>query len=182
MPPPKKAAKKAAKHASRHADPKHRESKDLRRSFEHLGRIEALHSTAALAQDVGLLVTFARQQLKDGDASNAAEFLRAAEHLSFASLASQNAIPIKVSGATEQAIEDEFQHLSRKAEEHWDPRGANSQIAAIYDATLDNAQRAFKKSSFHVAMESIRAAEALARVEPLGPTRLSAPGSLKLRT
>ena len=80
MPPPKKAAKKVAKKAAKHADPKHHEARDLRRAYEHLGRIESLQRavTSGLQEGVATLVALAQQQLKGGNARNSAELLRAA--------------------------------------------------------------------------------------------------------
>src|SRR5258708_16482578 len=79
--PPKKAAKKSAKHH----DHKHDSAKDLRRAYEHLGRLEILQRTLQPTQagDVKSLITLAKQELENGHRKDAADLLRPAEHFSF---------------------------------------------------------------------------------------------------
>ena len=83
--PPKKAAKKSAKHH----DPKHDSAKDLRRAYEHLGRVDILQRVLQPkhAHDVKSLVTLAERELENGHRKDGANLLRAAEHFSFAALA-----------------------------------------------------------------------------------------------
>jgi hypothetical protein len=186
MPAPKKAAKKAAKKvakkAAKHADPKHRESKDLRRAYEHLGRIESLQRMLPETEmaDAGALVALAQRQLNEGEAANAADLLRAAEHLSFAALAAGNANQAEVSNGVQQAIAEEFDHLAGKAEEHWSGAASrHAEVASLYKRSLKAAKAAFDRAAYRQALEGMRAAEALSHVEKRGPQRLSAGRELK---
>jgi hypothetical protein len=182
MPPPKKAAKKVAKKVAKHADPKHHEAKDLRRAYEHLGRIESLQrSVVGGAQtEVATLVALAQQQLKSGDAKNAAELLRAAEHLSFAGLAAERPEQTKLSGTIKTALEDEHRHLTDRAVEHWERGEHPANLAALYASSLQSSQQALRRGAYREAMEFVRAAEALAHVERLGSGKLTA-GSAPLK-
>jgi hypothetical protein len=181
MPPPKKAAKKtakkAAKKAAKHADPKHKETKDLRRSFEHLGRIESLQSAvqAGSQADVSSLVSLAQQQLGAGQPGNAADLLRAAEHLSFAALATGHTKQGKVSAAVHAAIEEEYDRLRRKAGEHWEgDADRDPTVASLYKSSRQGAKRAFGAANYRQALELIRACEAIAHVVRHGPEKLTA--------
>jgi len=102
--PPKKAAKKAVKHH----DLKHQEAKDLRRAYEHLGRVEILQRALQQThvEHVSTLAALAEQELQSGHIKDAADLLRAAEHLSFAALAGDSAKVADVSKDLENAIAD----------------------------------------------------------------------------
>jgi hypothetical protein len=95
----KKAAKKAAKKvAAKHADPQHHERRDLRRAYEHLGRVEILKQNGqAELNDVVSLVALAEKELVQGHRKDAADLLRAAEHFSFAAIVPSATKPGKVS-------------------------------------------------------------------------------------
>ena len=84
MPPPKKAAKKSAAH---HHDKPH-QTNDLRRAYEHMGRLEVLRKSleASTADAVGVLAKLAQNEIGAGHNKDAADLLRASEHLSFAVL------------------------------------------------------------------------------------------------
>ncbi len=177
MPPPKKAAKKAAKKPAKPADPKHKQLKDVRRAFEHLGRIESLQSSLKTDThtDVSSLVLLSQEELNARDAKNAADLLRAAEHLSFAALAAGHLKQSKLSTTVLDGIEEEYEHLTRKALEHWghsDDR--HTVVATLYKRSFQEARRAFSSSNFRQALELIRAAEALSHVVKHGPEKLMA--------
>jgi len=157
MPPSKKAAKKAAAKSAH----KHDEGKDLRRAHEHRGRIEALRpSLGKNAGDVDTLIELAEQVLAGSHFKDAADLLRAAEHLSFGYLASSK--PDKtLHGALLESVEEEFEHKLEKAEEHWEESDA---LSSIYQKTLDGAHLALKEGAHRKALELIRAAEAIAHV------------------
>ena len=181
MPPPKKAAKKAAKKtakkAAKHADPKHKEAKDLRRAYEHLGRIESLQRVVpgTTQADLAALVSLAQQQFKEGYANNAAELLRAAEHLSFAALAAGYEKQPGISRPVEDSLDGEYHHLAEKAAEHWSHTPQrHSVVASLYKSSLKSSRRALESSAYREAMELVRAAEALAHVQQYGPSRLAA--------
>lgn len=183
---PAKAAKKAAKKgASRHSD--------LRRAFEHLGRIEILDTLLASSTPAPLttVVELARQQLTGGLDRTAAELLRAAEHLSFAALEAAGS-PAEVSPALETAIAAEFEHLLARTADHRAPdhgsnarrtskpsAGRNSKPAdpleTLIPTLVKQAHAAHQARRFRVALELARAAEALAHLDLSGPIRLAAP-------
>ena len=172
--PAKKAAKKAAK---KHAH--HRPAHDLRRAYEHLGRIDVLEGALAGSpfSDVTMLVNSAQQQLAAGHHKDAADLLRAAEHISFAALAPKDGGDFgRVPPDLKTAIADELNHLSRRAEELWDnvetPRRGT--LATLYARTLEQAHRAFVRGAYQPALELARAAEAIAHVEHWDFTTLPA--------
>lgn len=170
--PAKKAAKKAVK---KHAH--HRPAHDLRRAYEHLGRIDVLEGALAGSpfSDVTLLVNFAQQQLAAGHHKDAADLLRAAEHVSFAALAPKDGGDFgRVSADLKSAIAEELDHLSRRAEELWEeidtPRRGT--LATLYARTLEQAHRSFVRGAYRPALELARAAEAIAHIEHWDPASL----------
>jgi hypothetical protein len=174
MPPPKKAAKKAAGH--RH-DKRH-EAKDLRRAYEHMGRVAVLRQTSNPSEQVAELTALAQQAIKDGHTKEAADLLRASEHLSFAVLAGEASGIVRVSAELKEAITEQFDDLTRKAQEHWQQQEEPSDIvAATYQSSRNSASKAFKANAFHQALEFARASEALAHVKQLGPLKLESGGT-----
>ena len=169
--PPQKAAKKSAKHH----DPKHDSAKDLRRAHEHLGRVDILQRVLQpkQADDVKSLVTLAEQELENGHRKDAADLLRAAEHFSFAALAHETAEPDEVSGDLENALSEEFEHLTMKAEEHWEHEEERHKlVATLYTGALKHSRKALERGRYRQAMELIRAAETLAHVKKHDPNEL----------
>ena len=184
MPPPKKAAKKAA---AKHADPKHHETKDLRRAYEHLGRVEILQRASGQNdKDVTTLAALAQKELKAGHAKDAADLLRAAEHLSFAALGATASKATGLSPKLEEGIKNEFEHLCDKAEEHWeheDEADRHREVVSLYRSSLDAAKKAHQHGSYRQALELARGAEALAHVKKHVPDELpSGKDHLKLAT
>ena len=169
----KKSAKKAAKKSPGHHG-KHHEGKDLRRAYEHLGRLSVLEPglVAAVVGQLKQLTDMAQVMLIAGEQKSAADLLRAGEHLAFGTMASS----AKASGLGEEleaAINAEYEHLVDKADEHWtkheDERPAG--IEAIYESMAVAAQAAFHKGAYRRALEFVRGAEALAHVRgDVGPT------------
>jgi hypothetical protein len=165
-------SKKAAKKVSRKAD--HGSQHDLRRAYEHLGRIDILEGALAGAHfvQVSALATLAQQHLALGHAQDAAELLCAAEHICFAALAPDErpgALPL-VSAELKNAIAAELNDLTRSAEARWtDPSAdedeAGEAIAAIYTAALSQSHTEFARGAFRPALELARAAEALTHVD-----------------
>lgn len=162
MPPPKKAAKKvAAKHA--HHD---EADKDMRRAYEHLGRVGVLHSLLekGSTKDIADLTMLAEEELASGHMKDAADLLRAAEHLSFGALHSSKAEK-NVDPKLLDAITKEFGHKLDKAEEHWSNEDEHhEQVGGIYAQTAERAQKAFDGGAYRRALELARGAEALAHV------------------
>ena len=175
MPPAKKAAKKIS---GKHADPKHHESKDLRRAYEHLGRVEILQKTSGRThEDVSTLAGLAQKELKAGHAKDAADLLRAAEHLSFADLGETSSTGQAVSSMLEEAVRSEFAHLIEKADDHWgheDEKNRHPEVKTLYRSSLKAAQKALQQGSYRQALELARGAEALAHVKKHGPGELTA--------
>ncbi len=166
--PPKKAAKL-------HAENRH-EAKDLRRAYEHMGRVEILQRSLkpAPAEEVSVLAALARQELQSGHIKEAAELLRAAEHLNFAAPASENARSSQLAKDLGSAVTDEFECLVRKAEEHWEHGGERQEaLIAIYKNSLQKASQALKRGDYYRALEFARTADALADVKQHGPHRIA---------
>jgi hypothetical protein len=174
--PPKKAAKPH--------DEKHHEAKDLRRAYEHIGRVEILRRVLqpSPAEEVSILVTLAQQELQNGHHKDAAEFLRASEHLSFAALAGESAKLSQISRDLEHTIMAEVEHLTNRAEEHWEHEVERDKaVTAIYKNARKRTKQAIEKCAYHQALEFARAAEALTHTKQHGQQRLeSAKERLKL--
>jgi hypothetical protein len=169
-----KAAKKVAKKAAKHV-PGH----DLRRAYEHLGRIEILDQMLGPRSplDIAAVVTLARQELAAEAHRNAADLLRAAEHMSFAAL-SPDEPAATVSSELERAVRSEFERLFARAEAQEAMAGP---IGDVLTTTLDAARGAFDGGFFRPALELARAAEALTHVEPSAARLESGGGTRRLR-
>jgi hypothetical protein len=147
----------------------------LRRAYESLGRIDILEASLAGSSytNVSTLLEFAQQKLAADQPEDAAELLRAAEHLCFAALAPQTV------GSAPQfpaeliaAVTAEFDNITHCAEVNWsesdpdsDPHTAllHGPVAAIYTTTLEDAHQAFAGGAYRPALQLARAAEALAK-------------------
>lgn len=171
MPHPKKAAKKAAGH---HHD-KHHHANDLRRAYEHMGRVAILRqaSKSLVMDTVAELTTLAQQAIKDGHDKDAADLLRASEHFGFAVLAGDVSGAVRVSAELKETITEQFDELTRRADEHWEEEEEHSSpLTVIYRSARSSATKAFKARAYHQALEFARAAEALAHVKQRGPLKL----------
>jgi hypothetical protein len=160
----KKAAKKMAKKFAHHHP-----ARDLRRAYEHLGRVDILEGALAGThfRYVSALAGLAQQQLGSGYARNAADLLRAAEHICFAALAPEDrpGTVSLISAELKAAIAEELNHLTQRAEEHWsdaEDEQPHPTVATIYAAALEQARLAFASGAYRPALELARAAEALA--------------------
>jgi len=152
---PKRAASKAARKTD--PGPQH----DLRRAYEHLGRVDILEGALAGTHfvQVSALVTLAQQHLTLGHARDAADLLRAAEHICFAALAPEDlpgAVPM-VSAELKTALAAELNDLTRSAEERWTAADASAEdadeaLAAIYTAALNQAVTEFARGAFRPAL------------------------------
>ena len=172
--PANKAAKKAA---AKHADQKHHERKDLRRAYEHLGRIEALQPSVKgeFSKDVDTLVALAEKELGKGHRKDTADLLRAAEHFSFAALGSAEGTSSNISPELKDVVTEEVEHLTHKATEHWnesDKSEHHEEVTAIFQRALETAEKALDTGSYRQALEVSRGAEALAHVKKHGRERL----------
>lgn len=162
MPPAKQAAKKAAKKHIPHKDPA---TKDRRRAHEHLGRVEILQKLVEkpAAEEIAVLTELAHQEIEAGHIKEAADLLRAAEHLSFGSIHAPKAE--KADPELEKEITSEFEHKLEKADEHWSEKEEHLEgLEEIYLRARDRAQETFDAGSYRQALELARAAEALGHV------------------
>lgn len=161
----KKAAKKSAKKAAGHHHDKHHQTKEMRRAYEHMGRLEILRTSlkSSAEEDVAKLAKLAQRMIGSGYNKDAADLLRAAEHLGFAHLAGEVASSGQVSTELEESIAEHFEELTRRADEHWNDE--HSIVAALYKDARRSASKAFKQGAYHEALEYARAAEALSHVK-----------------
>ena len=161
----KKAANKAAKTPANKQGPP---TNELRRVYEHLGRIEILEGALAGSPfvDVASLANLAQQQLASDHPRNAADLLRAAEHLCFAALAPAHVTDSLMNPELKQAVTLEFENLMKEAEVQWqgEEPSARRVIEDLFIRALDQARRAFTRGAFRPALELARAAEALSHV------------------
>jgi hypothetical protein len=186
MAPGKKMAKKAAKKVAKKAAKKsahHHESRDVRRAYEHLGRVEILQRAFDESDaDISMLVSLAQSEVKAGQSRNAADLLRGAEHLSFAGLAKGRG-GSRVSEELEREILAEVDHMTRKAADHAEEEGERyEQVATLSRVMLNRAHNLIAKGAYRPALELARGAEALAHVMKLGTGRLESgrsPGRLR---
>lgn len=163
--PPKKALKKAAR---KHAPPPER---DLRRGYEHLGRIQkilALVPEESRSQLVAM-VQLARDLIRNKEALTAADLLRAAEHVAFASMDSGPDEP-SLSRALAAHIKEELQHLQARAEEHWKEAPQEGVLLRAYENLRKLAAVSAKAKKFREALEAARGAEALTNVRGMTAT------------
>ncbi|GAA3763910.1 hypothetical protein GCM10022270_24010 [Terriglobus aquaticus] len=172
--PPKKAAKKAAKKTPGHHDP----LKDARRTFEHLGRVQAIANLAqAESEALRFLMHSADIALRAERYKDSADLLRAAEHLCFATLNSSSTE--QVSKELKATIAAEFEHLLHRAEDHAAHHEAPDAVVELRKRLTEDAKAALKRGSFRAALEYARGAEALAHVDELDGLDLPAPTAQK---
>jgi len=187
MATPKKAAKKVAKKAAKKSakkSAKHSESRDVRRAYEHLGRVEILQKTSGESDaNTSMLVKLAQGELKAGYSKDAADLLRAAEHLSFAALGHSNRRSSEISPQLKKEILSEIDHLTRKSQEHAEEEGErHPELVSLHDSMLKRANDGIAKGVYRQSLELARGAEALTHVFKHGPIRITAGKSqLKLR-
>ncbi len=168
--PAKKAAKKSAKKAAKKSPGhhgKHHEGKDIRKAYEHLGRLSALEPSlpAAVVAQLKRLTELAQVTLHAGEQKSAADLLRAGEHLAFGTLAS-TARGSGLGEELEAAIHAEYEHLVDKADEHWTQHEQErpAGIEEMYESMAIAGQAAYHKGAYRRALEFVRGAEALAHV------------------
>ena len=174
---PKKAAKKAAKKLPKHHGP----NKDARRTFEHLGRVQAIASlTTSESESISYLVRTADVAFRAKQHKDSAELLRAAEHLSFALLYKGNTE--QVDGELKATIETEVEHLLDRTEDHAHHHSAPKAVRQRMERMVSEAKAALKRDEYRAALEFARGAEALAHVDDLKQLSLpAAPAQKRLR-
>lgn len=166
--PVKKAAVKHAPHEDA--------AKDMRRAYEHLGRVEILHASLDphAAAEITELMKLAQHELAATHVKDAADLLRAAEHLSFGALGSQKK-DAPMDAKLVEAITEEFHGKLKKADQHWSAEEhRHKTIDKIYNAVIERANKAFGAGAYRQALELARGAEALAHVHIAEPKKLGA--------
>ncbi len=168
--PLKEAAKKVANKAAKKAAKKgaKQPGQEVRRAYEHLHRLHILQGqlSAESLDGVETLSRFAQNALGTNDAKSAANLLRAAEHLAFGSLASEDAEE-GVSEELTQAAREEYDHLIERGDTRWaehDPKPAR-ELTGIYKMMRGAAKTAAKAKALHRSLEFARGAEALAHTK-----------------
>lgn len=175
--PPKKAAKKAAKKAPGMHDP-NKCAKDARRTFEHLGRVQAISSlTSGENQSLTLLMTIADGAYQAKQYKESADLLRAAEHLSFAAL--HTASTEFVAEDLKNTINEEFEHLIERSAEHSSDDATPKALLPLLARISSDAKAALQRGSLRSALEFARGAEALSHVHNLHSDALPAPATQK---
>ena len=145
-----------------HYHDEHHQAKDLRRAYEHMGRVAVLHqsSKSSVTDAVAELTKVAQQAIEDGHTKDAADLLRASEHLSFAVLADGVSGVVRVSAELKESITEHFEELTRRADENWEEEEEHSSIlTGIYQSARNSATKTFKTRAYHQAFEFARAAE-----------------------
>ena len=115
------------------------------------------------ANEIHTLVALAEERLGSGHRGDAADLLRAAEHLSFAALAHSSKLT-KVSEDLHEVIVEELDHITERANEHWKENKAGV-VAALFQSSLAGSAEALGKGAYQQALELARAAEALSHVK-----------------
>ncbi len=183
----KKSAKHApAKHAKKHAPPPERaeagedaaefrlgkkDSKHLRRVYEHLARVRVLlrvetgdAKLRAAAERLAALVTAELQVARTG-ARMAAELTRAAEHIAFAGLNATEEANQPWSGMLAETLEAEYRKLREDGELRGAARKSKGERAnalrTLHELMAATGEDALGRANYTCALESARAAEAL---------------------
>lgn len=154
------------------------EGKELRRAFEHLGRVRAISGHAgqahAVAANTHFELAFHRGQralemaVKEGATPRqkraAADLLRSAEHLAFAELEGGAKSDRKLlTGFLKKAIQKEFKKLDEKAADK-EKQSPDEWIRKLQEQVRKEARKALDGEHYRRALELIRGAEALAHV------------------
>jgi hypothetical protein len=165
----KKAAKKApAKHAAKHAAKKsaaHHTGKDTRRAYEHFGRVQALAVTTSHHEDAQVLIDHAQRALAASQPKDAAELLRAAEHILFGTLQESAPADTSISPELLAAIREDYEHMLQKAEDHGSCADAPRAVLSIFRSLQKRASAAIKSNRYRAALELARGAEALTHAD-----------------
>lgn len=152
------------------------EAKDLRRAYEHLHRVSFLHDRLepSAKDQVDLLSRAAQTAVAADDPASAADLLRAAEHLAFASLAASTG-DTNASETLAGAARAQYANLVDRASDNWENHDetAEAELATIFHHLLGAAEEAYAAGALYRALEFARGAEALAHTRPRRPRKLS---------
>lgn len=182
--PPTKVAKNVAKKAARKSPghDTHRAPKDTRRAYEHLGRVQSLLGLQdpAARDQVQQLTALAQRALQAGQPREAADLLRAAEHLAFGSLRLADLPDETIAEDLVAAIDDEIEHHRAKAKEHGEAATSAAEVTSLYRFMADSASQALASKRYRAALEFSRGAEALTHLDAR-PLPALAPGTAAKR-
>ncbi len=170
---PKKAAKKVAKKAAKKT-PGQKLAQDTRRCYEHFGRVSTLLRLVPEKEIVSKLVSLAQELMRLGATKEAADALRAAEHLSFGSLALQGR-PDSISDLLLEALQTEYRDLLDRAKQRAEEHELTGPAARLFSTMRKMAVGAFKAERYRAASELARGAEALTHIHTEIIGRLGAP-------
>ena len=166
---PKKAAKKVAKKAAKRAPGKHdlnKRSQDLRRCYEHFGRVTALLPLCEDRSDLLIkMVILGKRVLQSGSPKEAADVFRASEHLAFGTLAARAPEDTSLSSSLIGILEEEYRHLLDRADEHAASGELSQPVVTLFRTLRADAARAYRSRKYRAASEFARGAEALAHVK-----------------
>ncbi len=173
---PKKAAKKSAKSAKKAAKktPGNKLGQEMRRCYEHFGRVSTLLGQMAEKETVTRLVALAQELLRLGSPKEAADALRAAEHLCFGSLAMQGGTD-DISDVLLVALQTEYADLLDRAKQRAADHELAGPAARLFSTLRKMAAAAYKARQYRGASELARGAEALTHIHTELTTRLRAP-------
>ncbi len=177
---PKKAAKKSAKSAKKVAKkaakktPGNKLGQDTRRCYEHFGRVSTLLRQVPEKETVARLVALGQELLRLGSTKEAADALRAAEHLSFGSLAMHGRAD-DISDVLLEALQTEYHDLLDRAGQRAADHELTGPAARLFATLRRMAAVAFKAKQYRAASELARGAEALTHIHTELTTRLRAP-------
>lgn len=167
MSPPERAASKDAAKATKTSAAHHPNSHDLRRAFEHFGRIEMMRASGLSAMSLGavdIMVLFARHEWEAGFAHNAADLLRAAEHICFGARLFDSTLFESIPPILHDSVIAHFRELMHRADHHWHDASHPFEFVAVYKFAQEMANQAIERNAYQAALEYARAAEALAHL------------------
>lgn len=145
------------------------DGKDVRRAYEHLQRLSFLHDRLdpEATGQVDELSRAAQAAMGEEDAATAADLLRAAEHLAFASMA-PGASDKNPSEMLVQAAKAQYDTLVGRASDGWEQHDETreAELAALFHHMLGAAETAYAAGALYRALEFARGAEALADAHP----------------
>lgn len=165
----KKAAKKAvnpsAKKAAKKATGPLKKAQDTRRCYEHFGRVTTLLPLLGQDTEVAVkMISLAKEVLQAGNAKEAADALRAAEHLAFGRLATSSDGEAQLSESMVETLAEEYRQLLGRADERAGAEELSKPVITLFKGMRKEAVAAFKAKQYRAACELARGAEALTHV------------------
>lgn len=161
----KKSAKKVAKKAAKKTSGPVKRAQDTRRCYEHFGRVKTLLSILTDDREtVVKMVSLAKDVLQAGNAKQAADALRAAEHLAFGRLAIDADEDANPSTQLVEALGEEYRGLLERADARAGEAELSKPVLTLLKTMRKEAASAFRSKQYRAACELARGAEALTHV------------------